>query len=489
MEETKKKRLINKKSVSITVVAMLGLLIFLSGTIYNFNLPSVTAGMPERGQLNYLEITTGSVNYARVDEVFARVDGWVSDVLVLAGETVTAGQPILEMDFRGADVEVNDNIQKAYDNYHEQMASLQLTKERNALELEKNAANQSNLELQLDLLAHETFRADSVSDFEIRKNEQEIEVAQTKLDQVQILFDAGAASRQELTQAQESLNTLLSVQNNLKTLYEESQQRVAFQQSDFDEGLEKQARELNYQLDMLARERESRKLDNDQVAAQEASLKSALERELATLETKKRIYEQSRLITAPAEGVLVDLTVVSGQYVPNNQLMLTVGRDDVFIIETEISAQNSFVTTGMEVVLYNGTKSLKGTVASVVPNELFKAVRINIDPALEAELTAGETFTIEFEQTSSEVFVLVPNGALNMDSDGYFVNLVKKRDGIMGAEYYTEKLSVHIGEADSNNTAVIKGINFFEPIVVLSDRAFVEGETVNLRNVGDFFDN
>ena len=84
-------------------------------------------------------------------------------------------------------------------------------------------------------------------------------------------------------------------------------------------------------------------------------------------------------------------------------------------------------------------------------------------------------------------FILVPNGAVNRDNDGYFLNQIRRRQGILGTEFYTIRQDIFIGGSDSTHTAVIRGIQTFEPIAVLSDRPFTHGQTIRLQNEGDLF--
>jgi hypothetical protein len=58
---------------------------------------------------------------------------------------------------------------------------------------------------------------------------------------------------------------------------------------------------------------------------------------------------------------------------------------------------------------------------------------------------------------------------------------------MMGKEYYLERLNVYIGDSDSKNTAIVRGITFFEPLVLISDKAVSAGDAIKLINVGDFF--
>ena len=83
--------------------------------------------------------------------------------------------------------------------------------------------------------------------------------------------------------------------------------------------------------------------------------------------------------------------------------------------------------------------------------------------------------------------ILVPNGAVNMDSDGYFVYYIKKRRGILGDEYYADRITVYVGDSDNENTIITRGITFFEPMVLLADKPLSNGDTIKVKNEGDFF--
>lgn len=126
----------------------------------------------------------------------------------------------------------------------------------------------------------------------------------------------------------------------------------------------------------------------------------------------------------------------------------------------------------------------EGIVTKVSPEENNKQVTV----ALKSDdVTMGETFDLEFSKESTTSYTLVPNGAINKDNEGYFIYQIKKRKGILGGEFYVKKVPVYIGDSDDENTVITKGIGFFEPIVLLSDRPLSDGETVKVANAGDFF--
>jgi len=161
-----------------------------------------------------------------------------------------------------------------------------------------------------------------------------------------------------------------------------------------------------------------------------------------------------------------------------------VGRE--FTVECSVSLDNNFVSPGDTCELSNASHVLSGTVRQVKPSVQGKTVIIAV---ASDDVAEGETFDITFEKNSAASFTLVPNSAINQDNDGYFLYVIKRRKGIMGEEYYLERLNIFLGDSDHQNTAVIRGITFFEPIVLTSNKALSAGMTVSLKNPEDFFEN
>jgi hypothetical protein len=159
---------------------------------------------------------------------------------------------------------------------------------------------------------------------------------------------------------------------------------------------------------------------------------------------------------------------------------------NTFTVECTVSAETNFITPGDRCYLYNASREAAGVVSRVRPSPGGKVVRITV---VSDEISAGESFEIQFEKQGAAQFTLAPNGALNQDNDGYFLYQIKRSKGLMGEEYYLERLTVYIGDSDYQNTAIIKGVSFFEPIVLISDKPLAAGDRIFLKNAGDFFEN
>lgn len=189
-------------------------------------------------------------------------------------------------------------------------------------------------------------------------------------------------------------------------------------------------------------------------------------------------------VYASEDSVISEISIHKGQQVNSGDLVAKCGITKDFEINCSIALDNNFVVQGDTCKLENSSHSFNGTVTEVKVEEEKKKVSIRIQSDA---VKVGETFDIKFEKKSSKSKILVPNGALNKDRDGYFLYQVKQRKGILGKEFYVEKVKINIGDNDTENTIITKGVTFFEPIVLLCNKELKEGDTVILENEGDFF--
>jgi hypothetical protein len=199
-----------------------------------------------------------------------------------------------------------------------------------------------------------------------------------------------------------------------------------------------------------------------------------------------RDYRDNAVITAPAAGMILNLAAERGKFFQENAFLVSIGVGEEFVVECAISLDNNFVNPGDTCQLSNASHVLKGAIWRVRPTAQGKTVSISI---VSEEVNDGETFEVTFEKSSAASFTLVPNSAINQDNDGYFLYQIMRQKGIMGEEYRLERLNIFIGDSDHQNTAIIRGIVFFEPIVLVSNKALSPGITVTLKNPEDFFEN
>lgn len=417
---------LNKVTVTVCMVAVFVLLIFFSKTIYTYNLPEVSAVRPFRGSLSKLEMSSGVADWAEVENTYAPVAGIIAAVYVKESDVITAGQAILGMDFKRED------------------AARKLREIEN--NIEKTLNNIHDLEKKIVQLEHALahfYDEDSGSNTAMGLLDYEIQKTRLALADAETAYMHGAMSQRELETAK----------NNLRILY------------------------LNCEAsrDSLQSEQAAKIIDLGNLRIQEESYHDMI-----------LDYSANTIITAPVDGVLLSMAVEKGRFVSENTLMFSIGAGNEFTVTCSVSLDNNFVIAGDTCELSNSSHVLKGEVAKVKPTEHSKTITVTI---LSAGVTEGETFDIKFTKESSTTYTLTPNGALNQDNHGYFLNQVKRRKGILGQEYYLERLDVYIGDSDAEHTAIVQGVSFFEPLVLTSNKAVQAGDIVSLTNAGDFFEN
>lgn len=99
MSDRQKKN--NFGKVFLIFIGIALLLTFLSKSIYNYQLPVVSASLPKQGNMSFTVEGTAEVSYSYVDSVYAEVDGRVKAILVQAGDEVQKGQCIMQLEMAG----------------------------------------------------------------------------------------------------------------------------------------------------------------------------------------------------------------------------------------------------------------------------------------------------------------------------------------------------------------------------------------------------
>jgi len=425
---------LNKKTVGAIIFVFLLLLLFFSKTIYTYNMPEVTGTKPKRGSLSKLEISSGIASQAETETVYAVSGGTVGRVFVREGDAVEKDQVLFEMDFdivaaERRYAEIGNNIGKL----EVEISGLRsrVGNIRTALATTEFDTDEEEQNVALPAF---TGQAGIIA--------LEISKAAIALNEAQLSFEWGFLSK----------NGLVNVENNLKALL--------FKYS-------AEADDLELSLTSKLMDMENLKLSRE------------------TVRDLLRDYRNNAAIKAPTSGTILNLPVERGKYFPEKALLVSIGVGSEFFVECGISTDNNFVNPGDTCELSNASHVLNGTVKRIKPSMQGKVVTISISSD---KVSDGETFDITFEKNSAASFVLVPNSAVNQDSDGYFLYQIKRRKGIMGNEYYLSRLNIFIGDSDRQNTAVIRGLTFFDPIVLVSGKALSDGVTVSLKNPEDFFE-
>ena len=473
------------KSISIAVLVLLLALVFFSKTIYRYNLPQVTATIPKMGKLSKMEITTGTVKFAHEKKLYAELAGTVGEMLVEEGDIVAKGQPILRMDFEDEIAELQRQIDDLYESTGQKKAELAMSAEKLLLDIERTELAIKNTNRLLADWRRESYKADTVQDYDLNQCERDLDAARADLEKKKSLEDVGVITAQELEQAEASVKNLEARYENLKEALAENKRKSQESVTEKEKNRQKQVGDLEHQLTLSTQELKGKALDQEDNRVRLETLESEFSSKLQDFNDQLAKYRNNETITADADYTVSALSVNEGLYIQAHQQLVTLNPVHDFIVTCSIAVNNNFVIPGDTCQLENTSHSIDGTVTAVTPGERDKTITIKLD---DTSVTAGETFTILFEKDSDQVYTLVPNGAVNQDSDGYYLYQIKRRNGMLGKEFYAEKLRIYIGDSDADSTVVLSGIWFFEPIVLSANSAFDERQTLTLVNEGDFFE-
>ena len=529
MEKNSTRKFTGLKVIGGIFFVLLVGLIFLSKTIYTYNYATVTAVSPLNGRLSKSETVKGNADWTDITEIYAETTGKVDVVLVKEGDHVVYGQELIRMSFETEDIE-------------QKLKEIEVSRERYALDIENIYLKIEKTNRNIEDLKKEVYSADSVSDYDlkvvdadIKANDVEIAQAEAEIarlekeyDNLKTLYEIGAVSLSELETAERGIQSAYEKKATLEVKTGTLNDRKANTSRNIQESRTKNSESVakqeetrrkqltDYQADLVSCDQElkSKELDIKNLNLQEDT-------QLRTLEK----YENNKVIYAITDSIIVNVNVTAGQRINDGQLIATCGLAGQYEVLCRLSLDNNFVMVGDTCTLQNTDIYLSGLVTKIDPTDQFKEATVLIGGAADVaaaeaaaaqeqgstppmppgrgsfrrfgqqnygdvnDVSAGETFDVTFEKESTGSYTLVPNGTLNMDSNGYFLYRVSQREGILGKEFYVEKLPVNIGDSDSENTVITEGIRFFEPIVSLSDKGFSEGDAVKLSNEGDFFAN
>lgn len=460
VQKIEKRKNSSIKTAGFILIIVLSILLFVSKTIYTYRLPVVTATKPFNGKLNKIEKSKGFASIEKMLNLYTEVSGKVEDVCVKDGDIVKKGQEILKMSFD------KDEVQQS-------LKELEVDESKIFNEISTTNIKLESNKKYLEFLQNEKYIDDTVSDYDLKQINKEIEIAEEDLKDKELLYSLDAIAKVEYENAKNLLESLKVKKEYLDKNYEETLLKIQETQESKEKARQKQIEDYKVENELLKNKIEENQLNM-----------SALQIQKEILEKKLKKFDENEIIYAKEDGKLLDFNIKNGEKLEEHHFIGSIGIGDIYEIECSLSVNNDFIVVGDKCKLKNANNSLDGTVTNIKLYQTQKIVKVLVESQ---NITHGETFDATFEKESKESYILVSNGAINVDSEGYFLYQIKRREGIIGKEFYTQKIRVYIGDNDEHNTAIIKGISFFEPISLYSNKFFTEGQTIYLNNVGDFF--
>ncbi|AOT68188.1 efflux RND transporter periplasmic adaptor subunit [Geosporobacter ferrireducens] len=414
-----KRRRITGRATVVFITVMF-LLTFFSKSINNFTLPKVTYETPASGALIKEVSGTGNIKANNIQDLYVSSSMKITGVMVDVGDSVKQGQTLLILDTSDIENQLED-------------------------ELDKYAQKKLHFEELMEAGSPESMMS---LDKAVQIARQNVEKAQKNYDSSKVLYEAGAITAINLTDAEVNLD-------NTKLDYE-------IAKNNKDKAISSNKRDI-----------ESTKFDI-----------SMAERKIAELTKEMNMST----VTAPCDGVVTELYYSAGMTANASQPLYRIadtGEGFQFVASVNISAVEYLESgDGAEITInsLNG-KMIQGKVKQIRNNQQQIGVKkdVVIDIPLNG-LVGGESGKADIKKNIGSYKTLVSNSAVGQDIRGYFVYVLKERKGPLGNEFYVQKVTVSIGDSDNTKTVVLSGINAMDKVISDSDKPLADGSPVMIAN-------
>ncbi|SCY65024.1 efflux RND transporter periplasmic adaptor subunit [Alkaliphilus peptidifermentans] len=402
------------KAIIVFFSTML-IITFFSKTIQNMLLPMVTVSRPHSGILTYETAGTGTIVPNEVLSIYPESTKRVKEIKVEAGDKVEKGEIIAVL--------------------YSQASDNKLFEEEIYLK---------KLEANLEKLLSETKSTQvEILELEAEKALERVNKLQDDLDKKLKLLEAGAETGENVKEAQYNFEIAQKDYQQKKTQLEieKNSQQVS------QEGRIKEIEFLRYDIQMQ--------------------------------QFKVAELKEEEIIISPCDGIVKEINSQNGELaLENKPICLIVHLEKGFIFSASLNIDsNNFISVGDYILvnLRSENKLIDIPVKKINIKDNYKELTADLD---ETDFLGGEKLDYRIIKKSKNFNTLIPNTALGRDNGGYFVFLLKEREGALGKEYYAEKQYISVGDSDNRNTVILEGLDNRTNIVYDSKEAIHDGSRV-----------
>jgi RND family efflux transporter MFP subunit len=271
---------------------------------------------------------------------------------------------------------------------------------------------------------------------------------------------------------------------NLKELYElgaEAEVNVTDAKTEYEKA---QLDYKGFQQDYQKAIKEQKGKDKDN----ETDIKSAqldIELEKKKIEKLEKQVAMST-ITAPSNGTIIELNFKEGATADSTKPIYKLAdtkKGFEFVATVDSDAAKKLSTGDEAEISLESLEGydIQGKVSSIVDNEENIGTKKNLIIDIPSEnITGGENGSVTIKKNSKTYEVIIPSSALGQDTTGYFVYVVKAKEGPLGTEYIAQRVTVLIGESDNSKTGITSGLSSSDKVITAKDKELSEGMKVTV---------
>ena len=449
----------NRKKVLLGLGIFLGVMLLctlVSRGIYASMLPQVTLEQPRRSSIAHRVSAEGNVRQGRELAQTVKAGIRVSEVLVVAGDSVTAGQPLFLLD--------QEHIRKLL--------------EENEFAINKQRLDLATLQHNVELAAEEKNRemiragedylqAKEEAELILKRAQEDEEQAQQDLARIEEKMPENGEEDPEYEQWETMWRAQLDVVKEAERALEDARNNIETTQNESDRNLEEALSQVMTDASMG-----TSRMELDALYEQRRQLQALLDTE--------------GVVTAERDCVVTELFVSAGEYTPEGSAILFADAQAPFYFSVMLDAkQKKYVEPGMEAQVTLGNVGTAG-----------KEVTLTVDYLLESKTQPGtyqcmltlpqgvgrigQTGTFEVTVQSQIYNCCVPTEALHQDENAnWFVYAMEERPTMLGKEPVAARIGVKVLDQNERTAALEAGaVDENTQLIVATTKEFEQGDVV-----------
>lgn len=251
---------------------------------------------------------------------------------------------------------------------------------------------------------------------------------------------------------------------------------------------------LNEQITAKQRELESlvialedaKKQDNLESQSNDIDIKAKHEeieaQKLVVDKIKKKDSEKE--IKADYSGVVSQINVKIGDTVlPDEAVAVIDISEEGYTMTVSVEAEKTKkIKAGISVdVLNDWSNSINADLVEIKNDTQNKKNRI-LKFKVSGNVNSGDTLSVSIPCSTGRYDTIIPKSALNEDSNGKFVLIVKSKSSPLGNRYFAERVDVEVLASDEVSCAVQGSLNMGDYVITTSSKPVNSGDQVKMKD-------
>ena len=231
---------------------------------------------------------------------------------------------------------------------------------------------------------------------------------------------------------------------------------------------------------------DTKKQDNLEIQTNDIDVKAKHEE----IEAQKLVVEKLRKkdsekeIKAEYSGVVGEILVRIGDSVlPDEAVALIDISEEGYTMSVSVEAEKTKkIKVGTPVdVLNDWSNSIQADLVEMKNDSKDKKNRI-LKFKVSGDVNSGDTLSVSIPCSTSRYDTIIPKSALNEDSNGKFVLIVKSKSSPLGNRYFAERVDVEVLASDEISCAVQGNLNMGDYVITTSSKPVNDGDQVKMKD-------